>query len=69
VFVFGERENHTLKAQLVLFAAPTTTATPTAMPTATMPTTAPTATMPSATATTPAVVPTGVASTISGTHS
>jgi hypothetical protein len=60
VFVFGERENHTLKAQLVLFAAPTTTATPTAMPTATMP---------SATATTPAVVPTGVASTISGTHS
>ena len=27
VFVFGERENHTLKAQLVLFAAPTMTTT------------------------------------------
>ena len=25
VFVFGEREHHTLKAQLVLFAAPTGT--------------------------------------------
>lgn len=57
VFVFGERENHTLKAQLVLFAAPTTT---TATPTATTPTATPTATWststatPTATATTPA---------------
>jgi hypothetical protein len=59
VFVFGERENHTLKAQLVLFAAPTTTTT---TPTATTPT----ATMPATTA--PAVAPTGTAPTISGTH-
>ncbi|HEY6492161.1 MAG TPA: hypothetical protein VIZ43_02740 [Trebonia sp.] len=56
VFVFGERENHTLKAQLVLFAAPTTTTT----------TTTPTATMPTATA--PAVAPTGAVATVSGTH-
>ncbi len=52
VFVFGERENHTLKAQLVLFAAPAmTTATPAATPTATMtaPTAAPTGTMPGGT--------------------
>jgi hypothetical protein len=83
VFVFGERENHTLKAQLVLFAAPTKAATmptatatatmPTAAPTmtATMPTGTPTATMPAATqtATAPAVVPSGTASTFSGTNS
>jgi hypothetical protein len=37
VFVFGERENRTLKAQLVLFAAPAMTkARPTALPSATM---------------------------------
>jgi hypothetical protein len=54
VFVFGERENHTLKAQLVLFAAPAMTARPAATPKATMPTAAPTmtATMPTATPTT-----------------
>lgn len=79
VFVFGERENHTLKAQLVLFAAPTmTAATPTAtMPTAaptmtaTMPTGTPTATMPTATrpATAPVVTPSGTSSTFSGTNS
>jgi hypothetical protein len=53
VFVFGERENHTLKAQLVLFAAPavTTTTTPTATPTATAPMATPTATAPVATPT------------------
>jgi hypothetical protein len=56
VFVFGERENHTLKAQLVLFAAPTT-ATPMATPTAHAATTAPT------------VTPTGVTATIFGKHS
>ena len=78
VFVFGERESHTLKAQLVLFAAPAMTATPAAQPTATMPSAMPTATMPSAmpTATMPtatpaatAPVPTGTAPTITGTHS
>jgi hypothetical protein len=53
VFVFGERENRTLKAQLVLFAAPAMTARPAATPKATMPTAAPTmtATMPAATPT------------------
>ena len=68
VFVFGERENHTLKAQLVLFAAPTTTAvTPTATPTtAIVPTATPTAT---ATATVPVAPPTGTASTFTGTNS
>jgi hypothetical protein len=81
VFVFGQRENHTLKAQIVLFAAPAMTATraaatptatmPTATPTATMSTAAPTATMPAATppATAPAAVPTVAPSTIMGTHS
>jgi len=59
VFVFGEREGHTLKAQLVLFAAPATT-TPTAMPTTTTPAT---------TAPAPAVAPAGPAPTsVSGTH-
>jgi hypothetical protein len=60
VFVFGERENHTLKAQLVLFAAPTRAATRPAttrpaatMPAATMPAATATATMPTATATMP----------------
>jgi hypothetical protein len=58
VFVFGEREGRTLKAQLVLFAAPaTTTPKPTATPgTATA----------ARTATAPA--PTGIRATISGTH-
>jgi hypothetical protein len=56
VFVFGEREGHTLKAQLVLFAAPTAT-TPMAMPTAHAATTAPAAT------------PKGVTATSFGTHS
>jgi hypothetical protein len=63
VFVFGEREKHTLKAQLVLFAAPTTTTTtPTATPTATTPTATPAATA-------PAVTPTGTGATFSGNHS
>lgn len=66
VFVFGERENHTLKAQLVLFAAPsTTTTTPTA-------TTSPTTTTtPTSTATMPTTTPTGTSTgeTFSGTHS
>ena len=58
VFVFGEREGHTLKAQLVLFAAPTTTAiTPAAMPRTTTPST-----------TAPAVAPAGTVPTVSGTH-
>ena len=57
VFVFGERVGRTLKAQLVLFAAPATTnrkpmATPTAKPTVTA----------------PAPAPTGVGATITGTH-
>jgi hypothetical protein len=56
VFVFGEREGHTLKAQLVLFAAPTT-ATRMAMQNAPAATTA------------PAVAPTGVTATNFGTHS
>jgi hypothetical protein len=74
-FVFGERENHTLKAQLVLFAAPTTTAvTPTATPTtAIVPTATPTATatMPAVqpTATVPVAPPTGTASTFTGHNS
>jgi hypothetical protein len=69
VFVFGEREHHTLKAQLVLFAAPAMTATPAATPSSTMPTAAPTATMPAATPTAIAPAPTGTAPTITGTHS
>lgn len=57
VFVYGERVGRTLKAQLVLFAAPATTnrmpmATPTAKPTVTA----------------PAPAPTGVGATITGTH-
>jgi hypothetical protein len=59
VFVFGERENRTLKAQLVLFAAPAAAApmaTPMATPTA-----------PAAPAA-PAVTPAGTVPTISGTH-
>jgi hypothetical protein len=66
VFVFGEREHHTLKAQLVLFAAPTAVM-PTATPTATIPMGTPTATTP--TATTPAVKPTGTAPSFSGHNS
>jgi hypothetical protein len=57
VFVFGEREGHTLEAQLVLFAAPATT-TRKAMATPT----------PTATATAPAPAPTGVGATITGNH-
>jgi len=73
VFVFGERENHTLKAQLVLFAAPVTTTPPVVTPTSTA-TIAPTGTViPTATTTVPvtapAVVPSGTASTFSGGHS
>ena len=63
VFVFGEREKRTLKAQLVLFAAPMMTG-PTAMPTPTTPMGMPTATM-----TAPAVTPTGTSATFSGKHS
>jgi hypothetical protein len=67
VFVFGERENHTLKAQLVLFAARTaTTVTPTAKPTATATATAtakPTAS-PAALVATPTA-----GATITGKHS
>jgi hypothetical protein len=64
VFVFGERENHALKAQLILFAAPATTITrPTATPTIqTIPTTPPTTIA-------PAVAPTGNVPTVTGTHS
>ena len=62
VFVFGEREGHTLKAQLVLFAAPAPIR-PAVMPTAT-----PTVTTPTKAATAPAVAPAGTVPTISGTH-
>ena len=76
VFVFGDRENHTLKAQLVLFAAPMTTM-PTATPSATttMGTPTPTATTPmgtptaTTTTTAPAVKPTSTAPTFSGHNS
>jgi hypothetical protein len=74
VFVFGEREHHTLKAQLVLFAAPTGTM-PTATPTATTPMATPTATTPmgtptaTTTTTAPAVKPTSTAPTFTGKHS
>ena len=61
VFVFGERENPTLKAQLVLFAAPAMTRTmPGAMPSATMTTPA---AMPSAAMTTPAAMPSATMTT------
>jgi len=60
VFVFGEREGRTLKAQLVLFAAPTTpTVTPTVMPA----TTAGPAIAPA-----PGVAPASLAPTVSGSH-
>jgi hypothetical protein len=59
VFVFGERQGHTLKAQLVLFAAPTKTKTQAPVPT--------TATPP-APANAPAVAPAGNVPTVSGTH-
>jgi hypothetical protein len=74
VFVFGEREHHTLKAQLVLFAAPTGTM-PTATPTATTPMATPTATTPmgtptaTTTTTAPTVKPTSTAPTFSGHNS
>jgi hypothetical protein len=57
VFVFGEREGHTLKAQLVLFAAPTKAPAP-----------GPTTTAPLAPAQAPAVAPAGGVPTVSGTH-
>jgi hypothetical protein len=57
VFVFGERQGHTLKAQLVLFAAPTKTKTQAPVPT--------TGTPP---ANAPAVAPAGNVPTVSGTH-
>jgi hypothetical protein len=62
VFVFGEREGRTLKAQLVLFAAPKPmgAATPAATPPTTPPATPPT--------TAPPVAPTGNVPTVSGTH-
>jgi hypothetical protein len=82
VFVFGVRQNHTLKAQLVLFAAPAkvmpvptaTATTPAATPTATTPVVTPTATATQTmtatpAATTPVTTPTGTASSFSGTHS
>jgi hypothetical protein len=60
VFVFGELQHHTLKAQLVLFAAPMVKApaTPTPMPTPTM----------TKTTTAPAVAPAGNVPTVAGTH-
>jgi hypothetical protein len=72
-FVFGEREGRTLKAQLVLFAAPAATM-PTATPSMTTPAATPTMTATAtvtatATTTTPAMAPTGTASTFSGKHS
>jgi hypothetical protein len=57
VFVFGERQGQTLKAQLVLFAAPATTPGP-----------RPTTTTPPAPAHAPAVAPAGNVPTVSGTH-
>ncbi len=60
VFVFGEREGQTLKAQLVLFAAPTTAPAPGST------TTLPAA--PAAPAHAPAVAPGGTVPTVSGTH-
>jgi hypothetical protein len=59
VFVFGEREGHTLKAQLVLFAAPTMTKTQAPVPTTSTP---------PAPANAPAVAPAGNVPTVSGTH-
>ena len=59
VFVFGEREHRTLKAQLVLFAAPVKPA----------PVVTPTATVTTPTTTAPVVTPTGTAPAFSGTHS
>ena len=56
VFVFGERQGHTLKAQLVLFAAPTKAPAP-----------GPTTTMPQAPAHAPAVAPAGGVPSVSGT--
>ena len=60
VFVFGELQHHTLKAQLVLFAAPMQAAV---APTAT-PTTPARGTNPAA----PAVAPAGQVPTVAGTH-
>jgi hypothetical protein len=70
VFVFGEREHHTLKAQLVLFAAPTAVM-PTATPSATTPMATPSTTAPTGTPTTtaPVVTPTSTAPSFSGHNS
>jgi len=57
VFVFGEREGQTLKAQLVLFAAPTKTPAP-----------GPTTTTPAAPSHAPAVAPASTVPSVSGTH-
>jgi hypothetical protein len=57
VFVFGEREGQTLKAQLVLFAAPTETPAP-----------GPTTTTPAAPSHAPAVAPASTVPSVSGTH-
>jgi hypothetical protein len=57
VFVFGEREGHTLNAQLVLFAAQTKRQAP-----------VPTTSTPPAPANAPAVAPAGNVPTVSGTH-
>lgn len=58
VFVFGEREGHMLKAQLVLFAAQMRTTAPAAVPGTAPPTTAPQA----------PVAPNGNVPTVAGTH-
>ncbi len=63
VFVFGEREGRTLKAQLVLFAANKATFAPAVTPGGTTPTTPP-ANAPQA----PAVAPAGNVPTVAGTH-
>lgn len=57
VFVFGERDGRTLKAQLVLFAARHTTTTTAPVPTTSTPP-----------ANAPAVAPAGNVPTVSGTH-
>jgi hypothetical protein len=59
VFVFGERDGRTLKAQLVLFAAPMPKATPAVTPATSTPPT---------TTTAPRVAPAGTVPTVSGTH-
>jgi hypothetical protein len=67
VFVFGERENHTLKAQLVLFAAPAMTARPAVTPAARATTPMATPTNPMATPTTRMATPATSMATPTGT--